>query len=152
MERREKYGKLRPLCPSCGHIHFDDPKVAAAVVVEHDGKILLTRRVNDPQRGLWTVPGGFVDAGEDPKEAAVRECEEETGLKVEVTELLDVIAGREHTRGASFVIFYRGRVISGTLAAHDDADDVGFFAKGELPVLAFETTKKILELWKNKNL
>ena len=61
-----------------------------------------------------------------------------------------MIAGREHTRGASFVIFYRGRVISGTLAAHDDADDVGFFAKGELPVLAFETTKKILELWKNK--
>jgi ADP-ribose pyrophosphatase YjhB (NUDIX family) len=92
MMRREKYGKLRPVCPSCGHIHFDDPKVAAAVVVEHDEKILLTRRVNDPQRGLWTVPGGFVDAGEDPREAAARECEEETGLKVEVTELLDVVA------------------------------------------------------------
>ncbi len=148
MERREKYGKLRPVCPSCGHIHFDDPKVAAAVVVEYDGKILLTRRVNDPQRGLWTVPGGFVDAGEDPKEAASRECEEETGLKVEVTELLDVIAGLEHTRGASFVIFYRARVIGGTLAANDDADDVGFFARDELPELAFESTKKIIEGWK----
>ncbi len=148
MERREKYGKLRAVCPSCGHIHFDDPKVAAAVVVEHDGKILLTRRVNDPQRGLWTVPGGFVDAGEDPRAAAVRECEEETGLKVEVTELLDVIAGREHTRGASFVIFYRGRVIGGALAAHDDADAVQFFARDELPQLAFETTKKIIEGWK----
>lgn len=149
MERREKYGKLRAVCPSCGHIHFDDPKVAAAVVVEHDGKILLTRRVNDPQRGLWTVPGGFVDAGEDPRAAAARECEEETGLKVEVTELLDVIAGREHTRGANFVIFYRGRVIGGALAAHDDADAVEFFAKDELPELAFESTKEIL---KKKNL
>jgi len=144
MERREKYGKLRPVCPSCGHIHFDDPKVAAAVVVERDGKVLLTRRVNDPQRGLWTVPGGFVDAGEDPRAAAARECEEETGLKVEVTELLDVIAGLEHARGASFVIFYRGRVIGGTLAANDDADSVGFFAKDELPELAFESTKEIL--------
>ena len=144
MERREKYGKLRPVCPSCGHIHFDDPKVAAAVVVERDGKILLTCRVNDPQRGLWTVPGGFVDAGEDTRAAAARECEEETGLKVEVTELLDVIAGLEHARGASFVIFYRGRVIGGTLAANDDADSVGFFAKDELPELAFESTKEIL--------
>lgn len=144
MEWRETYGKLRPVCTSCGRVHFIDPKVAAAVVVEQDGKILLTRRANDPQRGLWTIPGGFVDADEDPHEAAVRECAEETGLQIEITELLEIVAGREHNRGASFVIFYKGRVVGGTLRANDDADAVEFFAKDNLPELAFESTKRVL--------
>ena len=102
--REEKFGHVRPVCPQCGWIHFSDPKVAAAVLLEKNGRILLVRRVNEPYRGLWTLPAGFVNGGEDPAEAAARECFEETGLKVHVTRILDVIAGREHERGADFVI------------------------------------------------
>ena len=69
---REKFGKPRAVCSNCNWIHFADPKVAAAVLVEQDGSVLLVRRVNEPFRGLWTLPAGFVDAGEDPARAAER--------------------------------------------------------------------------------
>jgi ribosomal protein S27AE len=65
-----RFGRMRPVCPQCGWIHFADPKVAAGVLVEKDGRVLLARRINEPFRGLWTLPAGFVNAGEDPAAAA----------------------------------------------------------------------------------
>src|SRR6187549_629576 len=119
-----RFGKMRPICPQCGWIHFVDPKVAAAVLIEQDGRVLLVRRVNEPFRGHWTLPAGFINGGEDPAEAAARECIEETGLSVHVTRVLDIIPGREHPRGADFIIVYQAEVISGELKADDDADAV----------------------------
>jgi len=115
------------------------------VLVEQEGKVLLVRRVNEPGRGMWTLPAGFVNAYEDPARAAERECFEETGLQVEVTGLLDVIAGREHERGADIVIIYTARAVGGTLAAGDDADKAGFFPRNALPPLAFRATRAALE-------
>jgi len=146
LTQQELFGKIRPVCPRCEWIHFEDPKVAAAVLVEQDGRILLVRRVNEPYRGLWTLPAGFIDAGEDPARAAERECLEETGLSVRVKRVLDVVAGKEHERGADFVIAYQGEVISGTLFPGDDADAVEWFARNDLPPLAFEATQKILTI------
>ena len=140
-----KFGKIRPVCPSCRWIYFADPKVAAAVLVEQGGRALLVQRANEPFRGLWTLPAGFVDADEDPASAAARECEEETSLKVRVTRVLDVIAGREHERGADFVIVYAADVESGDLHAGDDAGDARWFEMSNLPPLAFKATKKILK-------
>jgi ADP-ribose pyrophosphatase YjhB (NUDIX family) len=140
----EKFGRQRAVCPNCGWIHFDDPKVAAAILIEQDGRVLLVRRVNEPFRGRWTLPAGFVDADEDPARAAERECMEETGLSVLATEVLDVIAGKEHPRGADFVIVYRGEANAGELKAADDADEAGWFARSELPPLAFRATEAIL--------
>lgn len=144
MDRLEKFGRLRPVCPNCGWIYFADPKVAAAVLVEDDGRVLLVRRVNEPFRGLWTLPAGFVDAGEEPARAAQRECLEETGLIVQITKVVDVVPGREHPRGADFVIVYRAEITGGTLQAGDDADRVEWFPLGALPPLAFEATKEVL--------
>jgi ADP-ribose pyrophosphatase YjhB (NUDIX family) len=142
--RENKFGTVRPVCPQCGWIYFIDPKVAAAVLVEKDGRVLLVRRTNEPFRGLWTLPAGFVNGGEDPAEAAARECLEETGLIVNVTRILDVIAGREHNRGADFIIVYHADVISGELMPADDADAAEWFARNQLPPLAFKATQKIL--------
>jgi len=141
----DKFGKVRPVCPSCRWIYFADPKVAAAVLVEDAGRVLLVQRANEPFRGLWTLPAGFVDADEDPARAAARECEEETSLKVRVTRTLEVIAGREHERGADFVIVYAAEVESGILQAGDDAEDAQWFEMSALPPLAFKATKKILK-------
>ena len=140
----DKFGRVRPVCPACGWIHFADPKVAAAVLIEQDGRVLLVRRANDPFRGLWTLPAGFVDAGEDPASAAVRECLEETGLTVRVTRVEQVVAGREHPRGADFVIVYRAEVLSGELGANDDADQAAWFERSDLPPLAFKATRAVL--------
>lgn len=146
----QAFGRLRTVCPRCGWVHFADPKVAVAVVVESSGadgspRVLLVRRANDPFRGLWTLPAGFVDAGEDPAEAAARECFEETGLRVRVTGLLTIVSGREHPRGADFVIAYRAELLDGDLHPGDDADRVGWFARDSLPELAFTATRKILQ-------
>ena len=86
-----RFGKVRPVCPQCGWIHFVDPKVAAAVLIEQDGQVLLVRRANEPFRGLWTLPAGFINGGEDPAEAAARECLEETGLSVRVNRVLEIV-------------------------------------------------------------
>lgn len=142
--RAERFGREREVCPKCGWIHFSDPKVAAAILIEENGRVLLVRRVNEPFRGMWTLPAGFVDAHEDPARAAERECLEETGLTVRASEVLDVIAGREHPRGADFVIVYRGEVLSGALQAADDADQAEWFARNELPRLAFRATEAML--------
>lgn len=150
VELQEAFGRNRPVCPNCGRVHFQDPKVAAAALIERDQKVLLVRRVNTPEQGKWTLPAGFVEFDEDPRLAAMRECEEETGLKVRVTDLMDVIHGQEHPRGASIVIVYRAEIAEGHLGAHDDADAVGFFGPDELPPLAFRATRVVLDRWRRE--
>lgn len=113
--------------------------------MQRDGKVLLTRRIFNPKRGFWTLPVGFVDAGEDPARAAERECFEETGLQVQVTRLLDVFSGQEHSRGAHIIIIYLADIIEGKLRPGDDVDQAEFFFPDKLPPLAFSTTKKILQ-------
>jgi ADP-ribose pyrophosphatase YjhB (NUDIX family) len=142
--QEQRFGRLRPVCPQCGWIYFADPKVAVAVLIEKDNKVLLVRRANDPNRGLWTLPAGFVDAGEDPAVAAVRECFEETNLHIRIVKLLDVIAGQEHPRGADILIAYQGEIVEGKAAPGDDADQVGYFSRQALPALAFNSTKGLL--------
>ncbi len=141
-------GRSRPVCPNCDWIFFPDPKVAAGVFVCHGGQLLLARRANQPKRGLWTLPIGFVDAGEDPKRAAERECFEETGFKVQVTELLTVLSGRTHSRGADIIIFYRADILSGELSPGDDVDKADFFPFDDLPSLAFDSTKTVISQYR----
>lgn len=147
VEIQTRFGRPRAVCPACGRVHFQDPKVAACALIEQDGKLLLVKRVMMPLQGTWTLPAGFVEAAEDPRQAAAREVLEETGLTVEVGDLFDVIYGREHDRGASIVIVYRAEVIGGQLEAHDDAADARFFGPDEIPELGFQATRKVVQWW-----
>ena len=149
LEERKAFGRVRHFCPACHRVVFREHKVAAGVIVEQEGKVLLVRRKMKPRQALWTFPGGFVDFDETPAEAAVRECLEETGLVVEITNLLDVVGGQEHEGGADIVIVYRARQIGGKLQADDDVDRATFFSPGELPPLAFRATREALETWRN---
>ncbi|HMD89452.1 MAG TPA: NUDIX domain-containing protein [Anaerolineaceae bacterium] len=141
---RSQFREGHLACPACGWIYYADPKVAAAVLVEQNNRVLLTRRVNEPAQGMWSLPAGFVNAYEDPARAAERECLEETGLLVSVTGLVDVVSGREHRRGADIVIIYRAELRGGSLRAGDDADQAAFFDRQELPPLAFRATRLVL--------
>ncbi|MCX8063192.1 MAG: NUDIX hydrolase, partial [Anaerolineales bacterium] len=100
---------------------------------------------------LWTLPAGFIDAGEDPRQAAQRECLEETGLEVEIQELFDVFYGQEHERGAHILIVYEAQIIGGNIKASDDIDAAAFFNLDQLPSLAFSTTQLILQKWQEKS-
>ena len=143
---------MRRFCRVCNQTIFHEHKVAAAVLVtDCDNRVLLVRRAMNPHRGLWSLPAGFVDYGESPKEAACRECLEETGLSTEIEDIVGIVSGREHARGADIVIIYRGRITGGTLQAADDAEDADFFTPEELPPLAFEATRKALAIWLLQN-
>lgn len=72
-------------------VYPETPLVGVGAVVHADGKFLLVRRANEPGKGLWSVPGGLVEVGEKIRDAAKREVEEETGIKVEVGRLIDVL-------------------------------------------------------------
>ena len=89
-----------------------------ALAYDADGRLLLVRRANDPGRGLWSLPGGRVEPGEDDAAALVREMAEETGLAVQPAELV----GRVR-RGRYDIADYRCRVLGGELQAGDDALD-----------------------------
>lgn len=115
--------------------------------VVQNGSVLLVRRVNEPELGKWSLPAGFVDGDEDPQLAAERECLEETGLDVETDRLLEVIHQPVKAEGASIVIVYQGRIKGGTLTARDDIDASGFFSRDDLPPLAFESTRTMIERW-----
>jgi ADP-ribose pyrophosphatase YjhB (NUDIX family) len=148
LEARVADGKLRPVCPQCGRVHYFDPKVAVGLLIEHDQQILLVRRRHDPERGKWSIPAGFVDAGEDPARAAERESLEETNLQVAVTALFDVYARAQGTEGADILIVYRARVVGGVLAPGDDASEAGFFSPAAMPELAFASTQQVIDRWR----
>lgn len=148
VEYRPIEGAVRPVCPACRRIHFIDPKVAVAVLVERGPELLMIRRRSDPERGKWSMPAGFVDAGEDPARAAEREAREETGLVVQVTGLVDVIPKTESNEGADILIVYRAEARGGELAAGDDAVEVGYFSAERLPAdLAFASTRRVIARW-----
>ncbi len=144
LEEREASGARRPVCPKCGRIIYYDPKVAATSVIARDGKILLVRRGNYPGYGLWSMPGGYVDRGEVVEEAAVREVWEETGLRIEVEELIGLFSEPGHP---VMVAAFSGRETGGELAAGDEALEVGFFGLDGLPEMAFPRDRLILEQW-----
>ncbi|MCJ2026648.1 NUDIX hydrolase [Methylobacterium sp. J-067] len=64
------------------------PFVGASIAVIRDGRVLLASRANEPMRGVWTLPGGLVEAGETLAEAALRELTEEVGITAEVVGVL----------------------------------------------------------------
>ena len=82
---------LRPVCPACGFIVYLNPPIAAGVIAERDdGKIALVLRGENPGKGLWGLPAGFMEIDETVEQAARRECLEETGLVVELDKLWGV--------------------------------------------------------------
>jgi 8-oxo-dGTP diphosphatase len=152
LEDQFKFGRTRRVCPACGFIFFQDPKVAAAVLAEKDGRVLMVKRAVDPHKGDWALPAGFVEIDETPLAAAERECTEETGLNVRVSDVLDVFHGHNDPRSPVILIVYWAKIIGGELIAGDDAEEVRLFAPDEIPHnLAFESTQVTLERWQNRD-
>jgi ADP-ribose pyrophosphatase YjhB (NUDIX family) len=102
-----------------------------------------------PEIGKWSIPAGYLDHGEDPRETAVRETLEETNLHVKISGLLDVYYNPPEEGGASIFILYHAQLLGGQLQAGDDADDARFFSLDQLPELAFASTRDAIRLLKN---
>lgn len=142
----------RPVCPACGFIVYLNPLVAAGVIAERqDGKIPLVLRGENPGKGLWGLPAGFMEIDETVEDAARRECLEETGLHVELRDLWGVWSYHHGPKqSAGVLVLFRARIVSGTAQAGSDSEQVEFFAHNEIPneLLAFETHREALARWR----
>ena len=143
-------GKPRRVCVECGFIHFVEAKVSVGVCVLEEDRLLLVRRRFNPEKGKWSLPAGFLDSGDDPQACAIREAHEETGLEVHLTGLLDVIHNPPQKGGATLFVLYAAEVSGGRLQAADDALDAGFFPVDALPELAFTSTRRAVDLLRER--
>lgn len=143
-------GKERPACRACHFMQFQDPKLAAAVLLTEDGNVLLVRRAVAPRIGYWALPAGFVDPGELPEETAVREVAEETGLTVALDGFMG-FARITNPDKLGVLVFFGGHPLGGQLQAQDDVSEARWFSPAGIPWddLAFPSTRAILERWLN---
>ena len=132
------------------------PKVAVDVVVLDGEKVVLVKRLNEPYKNYWALPGGFVEYGETVEQAAIREAKEETGLDVKLLTLVGVYSDpKRDPRGHVISITFLATVTGGELKASTDAKEVKAFNVNKLPKrLAFDHTtilKDSLELARKLN-
>lgn len=144
---REEGGRLRQACPNCGYVHYVNPVPAVGLLIEKDGGIVLIRRANPPHQDEWTLPSGFIESDESAEEAAIREAEEETGLKIEIIEMAGVNSFPEGPPVSGIMIFFRGRAIGGELRGGDDASEAAIFQPDEIPLLPFRTHREAVAQW-----
>ncbi len=141
-----------------------DTRVGAYAVVVQQGRLLLTRLAPSELDQGWTLPGGGLEAGEDPEGAAVREVVEETGYVVELTRLLGTSSvhftaaqrapGRPRRALHSLRMVYEGRVISGDLTneLNGSTDEAAWVPLTELDALSHVSLVDVaVRLWRRAN-
>jgi ADP-ribose pyrophosphatase YjhB (NUDIX family) len=146
-----RLGDGRAKCPECGFVAYaNSAPTANALPLDDRGRILLGRRAGEPERGKWDILGGFLDEGEHPLDAVVRELREETGLEIEPVELVAIEMDRygDHEDAAATLnLYWTARVLSGEMAPADDVTELRWFAPEELPPdeeLAFRVVPRVL--------
>ncbi|GAA0413532.1 NUDIX domain-containing protein [Streptomyces luteireticuli] len=136
--------------------YYDDPNApepnsmvvaASAVVTDSKGRILLQRRRDND---LWALPGGAMDMEDSLPGAAVREVEEETGLKVEITGLVGTYTDPRHIIAYSdgevrrqFNVCFTAHVTGGMLTISDESTELRFVPPGELDSLPMHHTQRL---------
>jgi len=120
----------RHVCTGCGIVHYQNPKIVAGCVPEHEGRILLCRRAIEPRLGFWTIPAGFMENGETIQDAARRESVEEAMAEVEVGSLLAVV----HVLHADQVhVMFRARLPRPEFGAGPESLEVGLYDEASIP-------------------
>lgn len=122
---------------------YPRPAVTTDCVVftkEEEPKVLLIQRGNDPYKGCWAFPGGFMDMDETAEECAVRELKEETGLTVNQIQQIGAYSKVDRDpRGRTISIAYLAIVDAPTaVSGMDDAAKAAWFPLSSLPDLAFD--------------
>lgn len=143
---RKNDGKDRLYCRAENRFLYENPLPAATCLVFDDkNHILLVLRNREPGIDKWALPGGFIETGESPAEAAKRELEEETGIQASGPELVDVIFQKSlYYKTSILIIGYRFSSYEGETVAGDDAADARFFSVDEMPPLAFKSHETMI--------
>lgn len=138
-EYRFADGMDRSFCLLCNRILYENPIPATCVVVYQNNRVLLVKRKFPPKANEWCLPGGFMELKEQPVTAALRELEEETGLKGKVTRFLGAIATPGAIYSGLLILGFAVQITKGEPIPGDDASEVAWFEKGRFPVVAFDS-------------
>ncbi|MBV9524075.1 MAG: NUDIX hydrolase [Alphaproteobacteria bacterium] len=134
----------RQVCPDCGFVNYENPKVVVGSVVSCEGRILLCRRAIDPRRGFWTLPAGYLELNEAPAEGARREAREEAQAEITIDGLLAVYS---IPRISQVQLIYRAHLRRREFAAGPESLEVALFGWDEIPwdALAFPSVRWALD-------
>lgn len=134
----------RRVCPQCGTIHYENPRVVVGCVAVFESRLLICRRAIEPRRGFWTLPAGFLENGETMEDGAARECREEALATVEVGSLL-MLANVPHAHQVH--AFFRARLPAPEFGAGPESLEARLIDEGEIPWgdLAFPSNRAALE-------
>ena len=137
---------LRHVCPQCGEIHYQNPKVIVGCIAGWEQRILLCRRAIEPCYGLWTLPAGFMENGESTTQAALRETYEEACARVSIERLFALI-NIPHI--SQVHLFYRARLLDTNFGAGEESLETQLFSEDEIPwhELAFSSVDQCLKAY-----
>ncbi|QGQ94302.1 NUDIX domain-containing protein [Paenibacillus psychroresistens] len=130
VEVRSIGGADRLACTSCDYIYWGNYSIGVGALIIKEGKILLVRRAQEPGKGYWTNPGGYIEQQEPIEETIVREVLEEAGIHAKVT---GIIAVRDQPREIhNLYIAFEMEYLSGEPIPDDEeVDEAGFFTLEE---------------------
>ena len=143
-------GKERKFCPNCDFVDYKNPLPVAVAITVKGKKFLLIKRGIAPRKGTWGSPSGFIEIGETPEEASLRELKEETGVSGQVVRLVGV--GRiedKEVYGDMLVVRYLIKVGDEKITPGDEVEDIRFFDIVELPDYFARRHSDIIELIQN---
>ena len=143
-----KDGNKRHYCSTCETIHYDNPKPTATLICVYEKQILLVKRAEEPGKGMWGLPGGFIERGETPEEGAERELLEETNLQGNVNSLLGTCCHFNTIFGDILLVGMEVYIKDwSTLRAGDDAAEASLFPLEKFPTLAFPCHTEIVNMY-----
>jgi 8-oxo-dGTP diphosphatase len=137
----------RDFCPACNSYFYENPLPVVSAILESSRQILLVKRDRAPSKGLWCLPTGFAEAGESIEEAALRELEEETGIRGKIVKLLDVDSYKSRFYGDLLFLTFLVEQSGGKICAGDDCSQARFWPVNKLPTLAFRSNKRALDAY-----
>jgi ADP-ribose pyrophosphatase YjhB (NUDIX family) len=120
----------RLVCPDCGFIQYDNPKVVVGSVARWNGTILLCRRAIMPRKGFWTLPAGYLELNESAMEGAAREAWEEAQAKIAIDGLLAVY---NIPRISQVQLIFRATLVTPDVAAGPESQEVALFRWDDIP-------------------
>lgn len=116
------------------------------MILTKEGKILLLKRLHDPLKDYWVLPGGYLEYDEDPKTAIIREVEEETGLTVKLGSFIYTYLIDNDPRGNSVDIVFDGTIVGGKMKLREH-DAFAYFDADHLPEKIAYKHREVIELW-----